>query len=391
LLLDAVVRLGAPRTDFSGWDDARWTRALRIAEWHRLSPALFCHVRGRGGAPAPVLTALEHAYLANAGRNLFVRASLRRVVAALAEQDVPAVLLKGAALLETVYADPALREMLDLDLLVPADQIDVGNRAIAPLGFRPLSDARGVGIAPGEAEQIGRGGHHDAALVDEDHLLAVELHRHIAIEGEGNGFAMDEMWKRARRVPGEAFLLPAPEDLLLHVCMHFTRNRLGGSHKRRNTGGALAQIADIARIVEREAIDWSSLALSAHGYRLDASVFIALFAARELGVPIPERGLAATQPAGFDPALGRRLVALRVLRDENHLPVRSARWMFLPSREVLSRGWDADRTDTRSLARAYMRRARANAPLVRSALWQPWLMVQDRRLNTEIHALQEQR
>ena len=176
---------------------------------------------------------------------------------------------------------------------------------------------------------------------------------------------------------------------MLHVCLHFTRNRLGGSYQRRNTGGALGQICDIARLVEREPLNWDRLAGSARSYRLDARVFLALFASRELGVPVPETALAGMRPAGFDEDLGRRLVALRVLRAGDHLPVRTVRWMFAPSREVLARGWNADPTATLSLARAYMRRARAHMPAARSALREPWRYVQDQRLNGQIRALED--
>jgi hypothetical protein len=173
------------------------------------------------------------------------------------------------------------------------------------------------------------------------------------------------------------------------VCLHFTRNRLGGSYRRRQTGGALGQICDIARIVERESVTWSALADSARRYHLDARVFLALFAARELGVPVPDAALAELKPPGFDPRLGRRLVAFRVLRADDHLPVRTVRWMFAPSRDVLSRGWNADPTAPSSLARAYLRRAKAHAPLARSALRQPRRLIQDRRLNSQIRALED--
>jgi hypothetical protein len=231
--------------------------------------------------------------------------------------------------------------------------------------------------------------HHDPALVAADRVLAVELHHHIAITEEASGFAIEDVWQRARPSQSGTHLLPAPEDLLLHVCLHFTRNRLGGSPRRRNTGGALAQICDIARIINREEVDWDDLAVAARRYRMDAAVFLALFAARELGVPVPATALAGLQPPGFDPAIGRRLVELRVLGADDHLPVRSARWMLLPSREVLSHGWAADPTAPLSLARAYVRRAWAHAPLARTALKRPWAVVQDRRLNDQIRALQE--
>jgi hypothetical protein len=216
----------------------------------------------------------------------------------------------------------------------------------------------------------------------------VELHRHIAISGEGNGFELDGFWQRARTGPDGRHPLPSAEDLLLHVCLHFTRNRLGGSYRHRHTGGALGQVCDIARLIEREEFDWTVFTDTVREFGLETSVFLALFAARELGVPVPLGPLVSLRPTGFDPLVGRRLVAFRVLRDREQLPVRTLRWMFAPSREVLTRGWNADPTATSSLARAYVRRARANAPLARSALREPWRFVQDQRLNGQIRALE---
>ena len=385
LLLDAIVPLAHPRADYRAWDERRWGQTLRIADWHRLSPLLFCHLGARREAPPAVLSALERAYLANAARAMFVSAATRRVVDALTSAEVAVMLLKGAALVETVYPDPAHREMLDLDVLVPPGRLSTAQAALAPLGYRPVSGSDD----DQPSTQLEIGGAHGPPLVGEEHLIAVELHHHVTIAGEGTRFEIDDFWRRARPGASQTHLLPSPEDLLLHVCLHFTRNRLGGSSRHRHTGGALAQICDMARVVEREQLDWVAVVASARRYQLDTRVFLALFAARELGVPIPDTPLRELEPSGFDRTLGRRLVALRVLRGGDHLPVRTWRWMFAPSREVLSRGWNADSTATMSLARAYVRRARARAPLARSALRQPWLYVQDRRLNDQIRALEE--
>ena len=386
LLLDAIVPLPAPRVDHRSWDSQRWGQALAAADWHRLSPILFCHLEQTPDVPAAVHSALERAYLASCARSLFIAEAQAQVIDALVADDVPALLLKGAALVETVYPDPAQREMLDLDILVPTDRVGQATRALAPLGYRPLPATDG---SAGSSTQLVPEQHHGPALVGEEQLTAVELHHHITISGEGNRFDMGEMWAHARASLRGGHMLPSPEDLLLHVALHFTRNRLGGSYRRRHTGGALAQICDIARIVEREPVDWELLAASARSCALDTRVFLALFAARELGVPVPETALAELRPPRFDEGLGRRLVTLRVLRADDHLPVRTLRWMFAPSREVLTRGWNADPTAPSSLARAYMRRAKANAPLARSALRQPRMFIEDRRLNGQIRALED--
>jgi hypothetical protein len=391
LLLDAIVPLSYRRAQTSEWDGTAWGRVLSAADWHRLSPLLYTHLRadadhgGHVAAPAAVLSALERAYLANSARSLFVRATLTRSLEALDAAAIPAMLLKGAALIETVYDDPAHREMLDLDLLVPGERLAEANAALNRIGFARVPDpappAAGAGVATAVA-------HHDPALVAADQLVAVELHRHIAIEGEGTGFAIDGFWERARRCADTGHLLPAVEDLLIHVCLHFTRNRLGGSARRRHTGGALGQVCDIARIVELEPVDWPALAATARGFGIGARVFLALFVARELGAQVPVSVLAELQPRGFDPVVGRRLVELRVVRGGDHLPVRSVRWIFAPGKEALRRGWNADPTATLSLARAYLTRARAHVPEARSALRRPWVYVQDQRLNSQLEELE---
>ncbi|HEX4279863.1 MAG TPA: nucleotidyltransferase family protein [Solirubrobacteraceae bacterium] len=387
LLLDAIAPFDVARTNPRGWNSDRWGRTLRVADWHRLSPMLFCHLARGRDAPAPVRSALERAYLASSARSLFISDAQRRVVDALVAADIPALLLKGAALVETVYPDPGQREMLDLDILVPSGQIAQASSALAPLGYRPSPTDEYTPSSP--STQLEPDAHHAPALVGREQLVAVELHHHLTIPGEGVRFDIDQIWERGRPSPRGPHLLPSPEDLLLHVSLHFTRNRVGGSYRRRHTGGALAQICDIARIVEHEELNWEGLASSARSYGLETRVFLALFAARELGVPVPAAALAELQPPRFNREVGRRLVTLRVLRTDDHLPVRSLRWMFAPSREVLSRGWNADPTAPSSLARAYMRRARAQAPLARSALRQPGLFIQDRRLNGQIRSLED--
>ena len=385
LLLDAIAAAPTARVDPRRWDHAQWQRTLRAAEWHRLTPALACHCADIGGVPDDVRATLEQRYLENAARNLFVAATLQRVLDALGAAGTPVMTLKGAALVETVYADPALREMLDIDLLVPTASLDDANATLTAIGFGPVD-------SPDDAD---RGGdprvnhHHDPALVTDERIVAVELHHHIAMVGERAQFDVADLWERARPgITGGDHLLPSAEDLLLHVCFHFTRNRVGGSAERHGTGGALAQLADIAALVAGEPIDWGALNAQARAYRLATRVFLALFAAREIGIPIPATALDALRPSGFDPRLGRRLVELRVLRDGQTLPVRSLRFIIAPGREVLERGWDADARGAGSLARAYVRRAASRAPAAGAALKRPWASVQDYRLNGRIGALE---
>jgi hypothetical protein len=385
LLLDAAIPLAHRRVRTITWDGADWGRALSAADWHRLSPLLYSHVLTVADTPPAVLHALERGYLANAARSLFLRSELEKVLGLLSAAGVEAMLLKGAALVETVYRDPAHREMLDLDLLVRGDQLPAANAALRAAGYG-TTDQTHTQSTPSAAVP-----HHDPALIGASELAAIELHHHIALADEGGDFAIDGFWERARTSSATGHLLPAPEDLLIHLCLHFTRNRLGGSARHRNTGGALGQVTDIARVVEAGTVDWELLERTARAFALEARVFLALFVAGQLGARVPGAALVALRPRGFDDAVGRRLVTLRVMRSGDHLPVRSIRWMLAPGTEALRRGWNADPTATMSLARAYLRRARAHVPAARSALRRPWTYIQDQRLNDQIHALEQRR
>ena len=337
-----------------------------------------------------MLSALERAYLANAAHSGLIRDTTARVIDALDSADIQSLLLKGAALVETAYPNPAEREMLDIDVLVPEERMAEATATLSALGYQPNLDPEADGVLQAQRSRAAvTPAHHDAPLVSPEQLVAVELHRHIAVRGDEGSVSVAGFWERARKVPASGHQVPSPEDLMIHVCFHFTRNRLGGTAHRRNTGGALAQIMDIQRLVTNEMIDWDLLTRTARDFGLGKRVYLGLFAASELGVPVPRDAIEPIRPRGFNVELGRRLVSLRVLRAGDHLPVRSMRWMFAPSREALRRGWNADPDATLSLARAYMRRAKAHLPEARSAIQRPLAYLQDRRLNGQIEALRE--
>jgi hypothetical protein len=379
VLLDAVRGIPSGSGDRRPLDGGQWRLAVEAAAWHRLEPLVYAHVAEHGGAPAEVLAGLEESYVANAARNLHIRASVERICDALAAAGIPAMTLKGAALIEAVYPDPAVREMRDIDVLVPAETLDGANTAVGRLGFHPAP-----ALDPRSTSAWMRANHlHDPALVADDGVTAVELHHHIGIGAERAYFDVSDIWDRARPGRGRAHLLPSAEDLLIHACFHFTRNRSGSQH------GALGQICDIARIVERERIDWDAVASIVRGYRLQTRVFLALFAARELGIPIPEAATGGLRHPGFDPRVGRRLVELRVLRTGRQFPVRRLGWLVAPPRSTLVNGWDArPEAGALELARAYVRRARGQLPQVRAAVRTPGSLVADYLLDGQIRALE---
>lgn len=382
LLLDALAPDGAASPEQFDWGSVRWDRLVFLAEWHRLGPMVFRYLEPQGRAPADAMADLRRSYGKNAAKSLIVGQATESMLAAWAAADVPAILLKGAALVETVYPDPALREMNDVDVLVPYDKMDAAHEALASLGYGPKRPVK----REEEAQEWMRIHHrHDPALVDQNGFVTVELHHHIVKGAPAAHFDIADFWGHARpAVRGSRHLLPATEDLLLHACIHFTYNRTTRSHSY----GSLAELMDMAWLIDREQIDWQALIDAARARRLESSVFLALFAADELGIDVPAQTLEALRPPRFDPRLGRRMVTLRVLRIAPSGPVRSLRKTFAPGRDALEESSGTDSRRSFKLVWAYLRRAVRGLRFARYVLREPRALLQDYRLNRQIDSLE---
>src|SRR5687767_3457728 len=189
VLLDALKPgEDAPRPP----DGLRWEHVLELAWWHRLGPLLYRYLGVAGPAPPDVLGRLRQVYIANASRNLYLGAALERILDALDRVGIRAMPLKGAALVDTVYPDPALRQMADLDVLVPRSRLDEANSVLAALGYRYRTPIREIN----EPEWMQEHHRHDAPLVDPDDLVKVELHYHVVKGAPVERFDLDGFWER---------------------------------------------------------------------------------------------------------------------------------------------------------------------------------------------------
>src|SRR4051812_26165067 len=79
------------------------------------------------------LQALQDVYLHNALRNVTIWEELSAVLWTFQDAGVPVILLKGAHLAELVYGSPALRPMVDLDLLVRETDLVRAERCLGEL------------------------------------------------------------------------------------------------------------------------------------------------------------------------------------------------------------------------------------------------------------------
>ncbi|HVB37328.1 MAG TPA: nucleotidyltransferase family protein [Vicinamibacterales bacterium] len=196
---------------------ARRPGLLEAARRHRLLGLLARRVREAGDV-GPWTPAQQEGLAAALREEVVIEAlrrpELARVVAALAADDLPAVLFKGGALAYTMYPAPHLRPRLDTDLLVREGDLPAVRRALERLGYDAAIEITGTLVtAQCHYARVDRYGVRHALDV---HWRPFNPARFAGL------LAFDEVRASARPMPplSPHALAPAPEHQLLFACVH---------------------------------------------------------------------------------------------------------------------------------------------------------------------------
>lgn len=116
---------------------------LLLAQHHRLVPLVshnlhVSHDGSRSSALDALLHQLHQYSLDNAQQALHSLAELRRVVQELQANDIPAGVLKGLPLAQSVFGEIAQRATGDIDLIIDESSILQADRVLRGLGYRGL-------------------------------------------------------------------------------------------------------------------------------------------------------------------------------------------------------------------------------------------------------------
>lgn len=308
-------------TDAPGFDWAPLPAAARSA---RLGPLLYSVLRDVDWLPPAALEALRSQYYITALRQSLLEDELRRILDCLSAASVDVILLKGAALIRTVY-ETGLRPMEDLDLLVRRDSARTALEAVPTLGYATTSPE----VRPGS----------DLAFENEVRLtrrtdlapFALELHWSLFdIPQYQQALPLDWFWDTAQslKVGGSTARVLAPEALLLYLCGHLTLHHAHGSAN-------MLWYQDIAEVVNhcRDSLDWPLIFARAAKYHLVLPLQTVLHRlTTDWGLTLPpdvSAGLDALVPSPDEHALAVEKAAPR--------PVIRRFWNDLAS----TRGWSA--------------------------------------------------
>ena len=193
--------------------------------------------------------------------NVFLFAELQDILSAFRDSRVEVIVLKGAALAETVYAHIGLRPMCDIDLLIKPETMEAAGTVLVRLGYRPAPN-------------------NPAAYIKADTLpVMVDVHTALA---HLNSNEMARAWRESKDtvVAGVPARILSCEDTLVHIISHMSFSHGFVLEKW------LCDIDRVARHYQRE-IEWKAVIARLEHCRLIAPArYIFAKAAREFDTPI---------------------------------------------------------------------------------------------------------
>jgi hypothetical protein len=205
----------------------------------------------------------------NSRRNLFLTGELLNLLTLFETHQIPAIPFKGPVLAASVYENLALRQFLDLDILIHTQHVAKARELIVSQGYRrqfDLNDSQ-------EAAYIRWYPAH--GFVREDGKVVVDLH--WAMTSRGFSFRLDpeRLWEHPEAISlgGKELLTLSPENLLLFLCVH------GGKHSWERLGW----ICDIAELIRsRKGMDWRTVMDQARALKSERMLFLGLYLASDL-------------------------------------------------------------------------------------------------------------
>lgn len=283
-ILRALARLLAEPSSAPDIPPDQWPALVRLAVRSRLGPVLLWTLKQHATPPCPppemarLVTATRQAAL----RWMVLSRTARQLNRVWAEAGIPAIWLKGIALALTVYPQPALRPMNDLDVLVPYEQRQAALALARSAGFDEC--APGDLLFDPRSRAYERVSHHYILTSQTDNPVIVELHyrllrpRMLLSREQAAWF-----WTQTRPAPGDepALTVFQAEARLLYLAAHAMLH-----HGEEAIG--LNSLFDLHQLITGGALDWDTVIERAVAFRWTYGVeqalqrIVAFF-----GTPVP--------------------------------------------------------------------------------------------------------
>lgn len=274
LLLACCGKSGEPSLGLQG-SPLDWERVLRLADYHRLLPALFAFLQNRPDAPASIQSALRARFRHHVQRTLRFSAELTGILRKFQNCGIEVLSHKGLALAQALFGDPAMRQFGDLDFLIRAPDIPRAMQALQQLGYAPT-----LHLSTQQKRAYLRSG-YEYVFGSESGKNLVELQWEILPRFYSIAFDMDSLFSRSVgiEVEGQSARVLGNEDLMLVLCAHAAKHEWA----------QLGMLRDIGRLASF-GLDWDWIKGEAQRLGILRILLISLLLAQNmLECELPEK------------------------------------------------------------------------------------------------------
>ncbi|MBK9054989.1 MAG: nucleotidyltransferase family protein [Chloroflexi bacterium] len=319
------------------WDDLA-VRAIAFG----LAPQLHHRLQQWGlTLPGHAAAKLLVTHRAQEKRYQAINAQLGELLSACATCDLHPIVLKGAHLAALVYPAPGLRPMNDIDILFPPAELAAAEALLSDLAYggKHKSAEMGAGVSKHTStfRREGEQGATPNPYLSADSGRMVEPHS--SLEESWFGLKVDiTPGVRQRAIPvtlaGQPAHVLAPDDLLLHICVHFCFHLIQGAP-------AMVQLTDVLAITQAGGIHWPTFCQRATEKRAAPYALASLLLGQKLlAAPVPPDVLEPLRRA--TPRLLRQRIENLGLAD---VLKRTQQKPLITLGQRLRRGWQ-DRAET---------------------------------------------
>ena len=261
-------------------DSVDWDVLLRLASQHKVVPLLHRSLQENhmNVVPETVARGLLTLCRSVSGRNLLLTGELVRLLKLFEANGIASIPLKGPALAFFLYGDPALRQSVDIDILVQEEDYRASKRLLVSIGYQPQYP-----LTRRQEKSYMKSTNHEAFTTDRNGMrINVELHYCIRRRDLSFHPDIEGMFERSvsDSIAGTRVKIFSHEDLLSYLCAH------GAQHQWR----CLQWLCDLAQLLRiyTTIIEWDMVMQQAKTSGAQRMLFLGLFLTNNiLGAPIP--------------------------------------------------------------------------------------------------------
>jgi len=258
-----------------------WNHVVKAATQNGLAPLVYSTIsklNDKSNIPEFAINTFQKYYYKTLSKNTVLYDSFKTITTIWNNSNIESVALKGIYLAESVYKDIGLRQLSDIDLLVPYDKDDRCAQLLIEIGYSYESLYKSEFIKSTKQDK------HMAMLIKNG--VGIEIHRFLNYADTKFNIPIADYWKNTQKVTiaDSSVLKFNPNYLLLSICIHLDEHIIDGKMH------FIAYI-DILWIIEKfkEEINWISFTEMCKRYNCISNVYSHIYLCNKyLKAPFPE-------------------------------------------------------------------------------------------------------